>query len=305
MNETIQPAPIHSQGLVKSFKGRSVLDGIDLDVPAGSVVGLLGKNGSGKTTFIKCLLGLLRADGGEARILGEDSWSLGAAGKARLGYVPQIVTLYPWMRVEQVMDYTAPFYPHWNGNLVDDLLRRFELDPSARIKTLSLGTLQKVAIIMALGHEPELLVLDEPAASLDPVARRQFLTAILEIAADSHRTVLFSTHITSDLERVADRVAILRGGRIVYDGELDELKDSVKRLHVSAASQLPSILDVPGCIDLRTEGSEALLTVRGPWSAAVEQIQRSYGATVKVEDLNLEDIFLEIDHEPQSAAYSR
>jgi len=162
-----------------------------------------------------------------------------------------------------------------------------------------------VAIILALGHEPELLVLDEPAASLDPVARRQFLMAILEIAADSHRTVLFSTHITSDLERVADRVAILRGGRIVYDGQLDDLKDSVKRLHVSAASPLPRMLDVPGCIGLRTEGSEALLTVRGPWSAAVEQIEHSCGAMVKVEDLNLEDIFLEIDHDPQPAANSR
>jgi ABC-2 type transport system ATP-binding protein len=304
MTETQSP-PIRSLALFKSFKRKQVLAGVDLDVPAGSVVGLLGKNGSGKTTFIKCLLGLIRANNGMAQILGEDAWSLSAAGKARLGYVPQTVTLYPWMRIDQLMEYTAPFYPHWNTGLVGDLLRRFELDVNAKVKTLSLGTLQKVAIIMALGHEPELLVLDEPAASLDPIARRQFLTTILEIAADSHRTVLFSTHITSDLERVADRVAILRGGRIVYDGELDELKDSVKRLHVSAATPLPPMPNIPGCIDSRTEGTEALLTVRGAWPAAVEQIERTCGATVKVEDLNLEDIFLEIDHDTQPVAASR
>jgi ABC-2 type transport system ATP-binding protein len=293
--------PIRALGLVKSFKSHRVVDGLDLEIPAGSVVGLLGKNGSGKTTFIKCALGLLRCDGGQVRLLGEDSWSLSADAKSRLGYVPQVVTLYRWMRVRQLTNYVAPFYPRWNGSLVDDLLRRFELDPKARVGTLSVGTLQKLAIILALGHEPELLVLDEPAASLDPVARREFLKAILDIAADQRRTVIFSTHITSDLERVADHVAILQSGKIAYHGELDELKDSVKRLHISAAVPLPESLKISGISSYRREGSDAMATIRGNWAAAVEQIQREFSATVRVEDLNLEDIFLEIDHEPQPA----
>lgn len=129
------------------------------------------------------------------------------------------------MTVRQILDYTAPFYPQWNDKLVADLSRDFALDPEAKITTLSVGTKQKLAIILALGHEPDLLVLDEPAASLDPIARRQFLSALLEVATDGQRTVLFSTHITSDLERVADRVAILQGGRIAFHGEIDELKE--------------------------------------------------------------------------------
>jgi ABC-2 type transport system ATP-binding protein len=294
-------SPVRARGIVKTYRNCRVLDGLDLAIPRGSVVGLLGKNGSGKTTFIKIALGLVRADAGELRLLGEDAWELGAAEKARLGYVPQVITLYPWMRVRQLMDYTAPFYPRWNGGLVADLLRRFEVDSQAKVKTLSVGTLQKLAIILALGHEPELLVLDEPAASLDPSARREFLKAILEIAVDERRTVLFSTHITSDLERVADRVAILQSGKIIYHDELDALKDSVKRLHVSASERIPT-LNIPGGITQRMEGKEAIVTVRGNWAGAVEQIERDYSAIVRVEDLNLEDIFLEVDHEQRPIA---
>jgi ABC-2 type transport system ATP-binding protein len=299
---SVLPPPVRVRGLVKSYRHKRVLDGLDLEIPAGSVVGLLGKNGAGKTTLIKCLLGLLRGESGEISVLGEEAWSLDAGAKGRLGYVPQVVTLYPWMRVWQLMEYTAPFYPRWNSALVKDLLGRFEVEEGARIKTLSVGTLQKLAIILALGHEPELLVLDEPAASLDPSARREFLKTILDIAADERRTVLFSTHITSDLERVADRVAILRAGRIVYHGELDELKDSVKRLHVTTPLPLPRELDLAGSIGMRMEGTDAVVTVRGDWVGAVATMERAYAATIRVEDLNLEDIFLEMDHEPQPSA---
>jgi ABC-2 type transport system ATP-binding protein len=295
-------SPLFAHGVIKTYKRRRVLDGLDLEIPRGSVVGLLGKNGSGKTTFIKIALGLLRADAGEMKLLGEDAWNLAAPGKAKLGYVPQVITLYQWMRVRQLMDYTAPFYPRWNGRLVADLLRRFEVDPEAKIKTLSVGTLQKLAIILAMGHEPEMLVLDEPAASLDPSARREFLKAILEITVDDRRTVLFSTHITSDLERVADRVAILRSGKIIYHDSLDALKDSVKRLHISAPEPLPAMLKIEGGFGQRMEANEAVVTVRGDWTKAVEQIEQDYSAIVRVEDLNLEDIFLEIDHESQPIA---
>jgi ABC-2 type transport system ATP-binding protein len=301
-NDPGRGLPLRGAGVFKSFKRKTVLNGLDLEIPQGSVVGLLGKNGSGKTTFIKCALGLLRIDRGEMKLLGDDAWSLSASAKARLGYVPQIVTLYPWMRTGQLVDYMAPFYPCWNSALVGDLLRKFDVDCRAYVKTLSVGTLQKLAIILALGHEPQLLVLDEPAASLDPAARREFLKAILDIAGDQRRTVLFSTHITSDLERVADRVAILSAGKIIYHGELDELKDSVKRLHISASAPLPENFDVPGSLNCRREGTEAVTTIRGNWKETAGQIERDYGALVRVEDLNLEDIFLEIDHEPQHGA---
>ena len=221
MNDTA----IELRGIVKSYGKKQVLTGLDLAVSKGSVLGLLGTNGAGKTTLIKCALGLIRPQQGEARLLGEDSWNLSAEAKARIGYVPQVVNLYPWMKVRHLIDYTAAFYPNWNHELVARLTKEWDIPREDRIGPLSVGQLQKVAILLALGHDPELLILDEPAASLDPLARRQFLQMIIELAEPGKRTVLFSTHITSDLERVADRVAILKSGRIAWQGLLEDLKE--------------------------------------------------------------------------------
>ena len=219
---------IELRGVVKSYGEKVVLTGLDLSVQRGSVLGLLGTNGSGKTTLIKCALGLIRPQSGEARLLGEPAWTLSAEAKSRIGYVPQIINLYPWMKVCQLIDYTAAFYPNWNHNLVARLIKELDIPAKDRIGPLSVGQLQKVAILLALGHEPDLLILDEPAASLDPLARRRFLQMIIYLAEPGKRTVLFSTHITSDLERVADRVAILKSGRIAWHGLLDELKEQTR-----------------------------------------------------------------------------
>jgi ABC-2 type transport system ATP-binding protein len=286
-------------GLIKQFRQKVVLCGVDLEVPRGSVLGLLGKNGAGKTTLIECALGLLRPDAGETSLLGEPAWTLSAAAKARLGYVPQEISLYPWMKATQLLEYTSSFYPRWNDALVKQFLRDWELDPTTRIGKMSVGTRQKLAIILALAHEPDLLVLDEPAASLDPAARREFLKAVLAVTADGNRTVIFSTHITSDLERVADHVAILGNGKIVFHGELDVLKDSVKRLHVTAAGPLEASFSVPGAVHVRVDGAEALVSVRDASPEILEAIRQKYDAAVKVENLNLEDIFLEMQHETQ------
>jgi ABC-2 type transport system ATP-binding protein len=212
-------------GVCKSYGARRVLIDLDLEVPVGSVLGLLGTNGSGKTTLLKCALGLIRPQSGEAILLGEPARSLSAEAKARLGYVPQVVNFYPWMKVRHLVDYIGAFYPNWNDRLVAELLGQWSVPREDRIGTLSVGQLQKLAIVMALGHEPELLILDEPAASLDPLARRQFLQRLIELAEPGRRTVLFSTHITSDLERVADSVAILKDGRIAWHGLIEELKE--------------------------------------------------------------------------------
>ena len=216
------------RGVSKRFDQKLVLDEVDLRLPAGSVLGLVGKNGAGKTTLLKCALGLQQPQRGDVHILGEPALELSAAGKARLGYVPQTIDFYPWMKVRQITAYTGAFYPGWNNPLAQQMLREWELNPEDNVGRLSAGQTQKLAIILALGHEPELLVLDEPAASLDPVARRQFLETLLDMVGE--RTVLFSTHITSDLERVSDRVAVLNEGKIVYSGELDTLKESVSDL---------------------------------------------------------------------------
>ncbi len=293
----------YAQSLHKIFPPhKEVLSGVDLAIEPGTVLGLLGQNGSGKSTLLKCSLGLLKASSGSVAVLGDDAWNLSAAAKARLGYVPQETVSYPWMRVRQVIAYTAAFYPSWNQRLVDELCRRWRLPLEDRVGPLSVGQLQTLAIVQALGHEPELLILDEPVASLDPSARREFLRTILEIIDDPRRTVLFSTHITSDLERVASRVAILRDGRIAFHGELDELKERVKRLRIVAPRDLPASFTIPGAIHLEISGSVATVSVADFDEQLVHDLRRTWGADVSVEDLNLEEIFVELHDRPEAPA---
>jgi ABC-2 type transport system ATP-binding protein len=289
---------IDLSGLRKQFKGgKEVLRRVDLEVPRGTVLGLLGKNGAGKTTLIKCVLGLLKPTSGTATLLGENAWDLSAEAKERLGYVPQVVTLYPWMKVRRLVAYTAAFYPNWNADLAGRLVHRWEIPLEAGVGTLSVGQLQRLSIVLSLAYEPELLILDEPAASLDPVARREFLIEVLNVANQPNRTVLFSTHITSDIERVADTVAILKEGEIVYHGELGELKDSVKRLHFSAAAPLPGSFAVPGALSTRIDGNHAMVAARDVTPEVISELCNRWKADVQVEDLSLEDIFLEM-HQP-------
>ena len=295
MNSMTNPI-IEASHLGKAFGSNRVLRDVNLTIPQGAIVGLLGTNGSGKSTLIKCLLGLLRISQGTATIYGEDVWDLSAATKARLGYVPQDIQLYPWMVIRQIVEYTAAFYPRWDFELTDRLLQEWQLSPLDDVGPLSPGQKQKLALILALGHSPELLIFDEPVASLDPLARREFLKSLLEITQDERHTVLFSTHITSDLERVASHVAVVRDGRIVLFDELDALKDKVKRLRITAAMDLPPEFAISGALRTEVDGPRALVAVCDLQPHTVEDIKQTWQATVSVEDLNLEDIFLELHH---------
>jgi ABC-2 type transport system ATP-binding protein len=291
-------------GLVKRFGSRAVLDRIDLRVPRGQVIGLLGLNGSGKSTLIKCLLGLLEADEGSATVLGTDAWHLADREKSRIGYVPQEATLYPWLTVRQTVAYVSSFYASWDRAWGEELLRRWDLPLGHRVGPLSVGQKQKLALVLALGYRPELLILDEPVASLDPVARRWFLETVLETAAEGAGTVLFSTHITSDLERVASHVALLREGKVTFHDEIDVLKDRVKRLRIEADVDLPVDLGMPGTLRQEVRGRQALVTVDGVDGALVAGLRERLAAEIVVDDLNLEEIFLEL-HDGEAAAMNR
>jgi ABC-2 type transport system ATP-binding protein len=264
-------------------------------IPQGAVVGLMGTNGAGKTTLIRCLLGLLRYDAGEIRLFGEEPWDLSEATKGRIGYVPQVVYLYRWMRVKHVIKYTASFYPTWDHAWVDELINRWHVPLDDRVATLSTGQLQTLEIVLALGHRPELLVLDEPVASLDPLARRDFLRSLIELTQDGSRTVLFSTHISSDLERVASHVAMLRHGKVDHFREIDELKDRVKRLRLIGDKPLPASFAVPGALRTRIDGASALVAVSDVEDTLIADLKARWDVAVEVEDLNLEEIFVELN----------
>jgi len=280
--------------LAKRFGEKEVLREIDLTIEPGTVLGVLGANGCGKTTLIKCALGLIRPTTGACTVYGENSWDLSAAAKTRIGYVPQEVTTYPWMRVRQVIAYTAAFYPRWDAPFVAELCSRWHVQLEDRVGSLSTGQLQTVGIVLALGHRPEYLVLDEPVASLDPSARRQFLRTLMESLENERQTILFSTHITSDLERVAQRVVILSDGQIRFNGELDELKDRVKRLRISSRHALPASFAVPGALRCEVAGSHATVSVADFDEQMVASMREKWDADVSVNDLNLEEIFVEM-----------
>ncbi len=280
--------------LSKSYGNRSILNEISFQIPRGTVVGLLGKNGAGKTTLMKCLLGLMKASSGTVMTLGENPWVFSAAAKERIGYVPQSERVYSWLSVIELVNYTASFYQRWNHSLVDRLLNEWELSRDQKMGELSEGQLQMVMILLALGHEPELLILDEPVASLDPLSRRNFLKTLLNIINTRACTIVFSTHITSDLERVADRVVLLKRGTVSFYGETDDLKDTVKRLRGHSDRDLSALLPIPGIMHSEIQGAQALLTVRNFNEALITDLQARWSAQVSVEDLNLEEIFLEL-----------
>ena len=224
------PAGLALQGVDVAFGAQRVLDGLDWLLPPGQVVGLLGRNGAGKTTLLETLLGLREPDAGQALLFGQPSLALGDDARARIGYVPQRSDLFEWLTADQLLAYFRSFYPRWNTAKVDGLMGRWDIARDKPIGKLSGGQQQRLSIVRALAHEPELLVLDEPVASLDPAGRRDFLGELVEQVVDRQTTIVFSTHILSDLERVALDVAFLTGGKIALHAPLDDLLDSTVRL---------------------------------------------------------------------------
>jgi len=212
------------EGLSKRFGRRVAVNGLTFEVPVGSVCGFLGRNGAGKTTAIRMLMNLLDPSAGRATLLGLDSRRDHTALMRRVGYVSESPVLYDWMKVAELVRFTAGFYAHWNHRRVDELIERFGIDRQQKVRHLSRGTRAQVALALALGGDPELLILDEPATGLDVMVRRDFLESIIQLIQQEGRTVLFSSHLLHEVERVADQVVIVDEGRLVRSGSLDDLK---------------------------------------------------------------------------------
>jgi ABC-2 type transport system ATP-binding protein len=224
------PTAVEIAALSCRFGEKLALDDVSLTVPDGCVFGLVGENGAGKTTLIKHVLGLLAAQAGSVRVFGRDPAADPVGVLAQIGYLSEDADLPGWMRVDELLRYVRAFYAGWDADYAERLRREFELNPSARVKDLSKGQRARTGLLVALAYRPRLLVLDEPSSGLDPVVRRDILGAIIRTIADEGRTVLFSSHLLDEVERVSDCVAMIKGGRVVFEGELDEIKESHHRV---------------------------------------------------------------------------
>lgn len=214
----------------KIFNQTMVLNGVSFDIEPGMVVGLLGKNGAGKSTLLRSALGLVTPDTGRILTLSETSDQLSAEVKSQIGYVPQQAFGYEGFSIQEALSLHRSFYADWDLELEKSWLARFELNQEDMVDHLSIGQRQSLALIMAMAYRPKLLVLDEPVASLDPIARREFMLDLFDLSLESGSGVIFSTHITSDIERVATHVALLKEGEIKLFSELDELKSSIRKI---------------------------------------------------------------------------
>ncbi|NVK30782.1 MAG: ABC transporter ATP-binding protein [Gammaproteobacteria bacterium] len=204
--------------------GARALDKVSFCIEAGETVGLLGQNGAGKSTLMNVITGVLGANQGRCHVFGEDALDLSDDNKARLGYMPQVLMGMDHFKVSRVISYFKLFYPSWDDSLVQDLTRRYHLPEYSKVSQLSGGQKQVLAMILALAHRPELLILDEPVASLDPAARREFMADIASINDERMPSILFSSHLTQDIERLCERVLLLQAGRLLLDIQLDDLK---------------------------------------------------------------------------------
>lgn len=284
---------ISIQGLVKSFGSTRALDGLDLDVAEGEVHGFLGPNGSGKTVTIRILLGLLRADSGTATLLGGDPWNDAVELHRRLAYVPGDVNLWPNLSGGETIDLLARLRGGVDAARRDDLVERLALDPRKKSRTYSKGNRQKVALIAALSSRAELLLLDEPTSGLDPLMESVFQDCILD-ATQEGRTVLLSSHILAEVEKLCDRVTIIRQGRSVQTGTLDELR-YLTRTTVDAVTDRPigALSDLPGVHRLTEADGHVRFDVDGPdLGAAIAHLSTFGIRSLVSQPPTLEELFL-------------
>ena len=286
------PEPLFMHGLFKHYPGKCVLNDLDFSAKAGQVVGLLGRNGAGKSTLLQAALGLTDIDRGSITIFGERPSDLSEATKGRIGYVPQQVDLFGWMTATQMLGFFKAFYHRWNEPKVRALLDRWVIPPNLRIQKMSGGEQQRLAIIRALAHDPDLLILDEPVSSLDAAGRRDFLRELVDGVIERQTTVVFSTHILSDLERVASDVAFMKDGKIILRESLDAVIEHSRRLigTIATFGNAP----IQGEISRHTDsqGHVSVIAFFQADETATRDALRAKG--VHEEAIALEDLFIEV-----------
>jgi ABC-2 type transport system ATP-binding protein len=285
-------AVVQVEHLSRRFGANLALDDLNLQVPRGAVFGVVGANGAGKTTLIRHLLGLLRPQAGIVRIFGRDPVIDPVGVLSRVGYLSEENDLPPWMRVRELLRYLQGFYTGWDAAFAEELRRTFALDSAARVRELSRGQKARTGLLAALAYRPELLILDEPSTGLDPLARRDILTAVLRTVAQEGRTILFSSHLLDEVERVSDHVALLDKGRIVVQGPLDEVRRGHRLLTVRFAGPRPRPPEVAGLFGWEGGGRE-WSTVSCLSAGEVQAVAATWGAhVVEEQSPTLDKIFV-------------
>jgi ABC-2 type transport system ATP-binding protein len=296
---------IETKGLRFSIGRAFQIAELDMHVPRGSVYGFLGPNGSGKTTTIRLLLGLLKPQSGRITVLGSEMPASYESVLARTGYVPERPHVYPSLTVSEAIRLHSTFYATWDQRWADELTKAFNLDTGRKVSALSKGESGKLLMLLALSQRPDLLVLDEPTDGLDPVVRRDILAAVLEYVTDREATVLISSHLVHELERICDWVGLLDGGKLVAELPMNDFKNGLKRLRVVAAPDELTSAPFTVLSRERDHGSMEQWLVRG-WAPGMQEYFTSVGASVReVVDLDLEEGFVEMLRSSRDRVFRR
>jgi ABC-2 type transport system ATP-binding protein len=293
------PEAIATNGLTKYYGRRCVVNSLTLNVPTGSVYGLLGRNGSGKSTTLKMLLGFVKPDRGSAQLLGDNALALSAATKAKVAFIAEGHPFLRWMTVGEAVEFTRSFYPRWNTELLAQILDHFALSRRAKIHSLSNGQRTQVSLALAVAPDPELLILDDPTLGLDTVVRRDFLESLIQIIQREGRTILISSHMLADVERVADRIGIMVDGVLRVDCPTDYFKMSLRKLVLEFAGEPPAFPACDGLVSSWRVGNRLEVVLVGYGTRHEQLVESLEPIAVDVLELNLEDAFIEYTRGPR------
>lgn len=287
---------IEIKDLKKAYGRNKVLKGLNLKIPKGAIYAYLGENGSGKTTTINLILNLLNPDSGSINVLGLDSRKNEIEVRRKIGYVAEFPVMYEWMKVKEIMGFAKSFYPRWDDTRVNNLIKDLEIPLDKKISEFSKGMKAKVALVLAMAHKPEILIFDDPTSGLDANARRQFVQVVLSLVEEEKVTVFFSSHLITELERMADHVGLLQNGILRFEMPLEELKNKVKKIKISfKGDDIRALL--PEALKPKIIKSGKSLT---GWDMVLENytpedlknLKNDDAKNIEVIDLELEDIFV-------------
>jgi ABC-2 type transport system ATP-binding protein len=285
---------IETENLGRTYGSFEAVRSVDLKVLRGTVFGLLGVNGAGKSTIIKMLVGHLQPSRGSVRILGRTLKDDLLEIRERVAYVSENRYLYEWMTVEESIKFTRAFHATWDDEKAAALLKRFDLPPAKKIRQLSRGNRARVCLLLALSYNPELIILDEPTSGLDPIVRRDFIENIVAEIGQEGKTVLFSSHIVEEVERVADYVGVINDGNLIITSSLDELKGSYRRIRYATNGTRPDVSGIAGVLGIENARHEQILTVQDWGEETVRALTLRGISNPEIFPMSLEEIFVDV-----------